>query len=831
MLHTEQDLNELLICKEQELKELQARQTHFHRATLQETQRQLQEMNRKFNVLKEDFTYNLKLLQERDKELEHYDTLFTQLKMVENVKQAEVSDLKIKIDKLEQALAQETKKQEALQYQYQQKLKEHQLELEHLHSSKDSDISHHCEKYENMKHQLERKLTEIESELALQRQELLVEFDAEMKKREHEFRQKADEMSNIVLSHELKVKLLTKELEALKQNGIKMAESLKVAEATNLELEKEVKCKDWEIKDLAAVKDVRIQDLENKLELLQLSWKKDKEIFERKHAAIDHCAREKDALIASVKETHAEQIHKLENQIGELQIDKETLEMELHRSERRHTDHLKEKEAIIEKFRQGAALKTSLDSQTAQISREAVSKDLQIQAFQEEELKLRAQLASLLQHIERYKQELSLAAEREAILERAKVQTELDWQRHCENAERNQYQKSEALIHSLSTARDQLTAELHEKERELHELERISSAVTLERDKAIQKLQKLDHLPKGEKQPTVEAIELGFPSTEIQRLQEQNNNLRAVIAEMRREMETLNNQALPSEHTKLKMQDADGTDSTAVVFTPDYVQSLEEEIRKLKKKIQAMDKQHETLSEVPEKIFVSSLSSKCNKSTQISQLQKNSVNLRPQLLGMGAGDGLQQHTGNHVQMMQGKLKEAVRKICSLSTEKQQLLEMVNRLRAELGAPSKKGKHTEGRLSFPQVQLESFVQNCTADLSNPDTLVPHQSKQLKIESPSLFQPDQLSSSGAHSSLEEIWQILEMGSSPSFLSSQKSPEKHEASFIQQAPVPPLTVRGSKFDVQPKLKPHKSSYSHSRKPQISQRTTRIRNYNVKD
>ncbi|KAF7247492.1 Coiled-coil domain-containing protein 57, partial [Varanus komodoensis] len=204
MLHTEQDLNELLICKEQELKELQARQTHFHRATLQETQRQLQEMNRKFNVLKEDFTYNLKLLQERDKELEHYDTLFTQLKMVENVKQAEVSDLKIKIDKLEQALAQETKKQEALQYQYQQKLKEHQLELEHLHSSKDSDISHHCEKYENMKHQLERKLTEIESELALQRQELLVEFDAEMKKREHEFRQKADEMSNIVLSHELK---------------------------------------------------------------------------------------------------------------------------------------------------------------------------------------------------------------------------------------------------------------------------------------------------------------------------------------------------------------------------------------------------------------------------------------------------------------------------------------------------------------------------------------------------------------------------------------------------------------------------------------------------
>lgn len=41
-------------------------------------------------------------------------------------------------------------------------------------------------------------------------QELLVEFDAEMKKREHEFRQKADEMSNLVLSHELKVSAVSK---------------------------------------------------------------------------------------------------------------------------------------------------------------------------------------------------------------------------------------------------------------------------------------------------------------------------------------------------------------------------------------------------------------------------------------------------------------------------------------------------------------------------------------------------------------------------------------------------------------------------------------------
>lgn len=133
MLYAEEDLNELLICKEQELKELQARQIHFQETTLQETRKQLQEMHRKYNSLKEDFTYNLKILEERDRELERYDNLFIQLKMVENANQVEVSDLRIEVDKLQQALAQETKKQEALKDQYQWKLKEHHLALEQLH--------------------------------------------------------------------------------------------------------------------------------------------------------------------------------------------------------------------------------------------------------------------------------------------------------------------------------------------------------------------------------------------------------------------------------------------------------------------------------------------------------------------------------------------------------------------------------------------------------------------------------------------------------------------------------------------------------------------------
>uniref|UniRef100_A0A8C6XLH8 Coiled-coil domain containing 57 n=1 Tax=Naja naja TaxID=35670 RepID=A0A8C6XLH8_NAJNA len=673
MLYAEKDLSELLICKEQELKELQARQIHFQETTLQETRKQLQEMHRKFNSLKEDFTYNLKVLEERDKELEHYDTLFIQLKMVENTNQAEASDLRIQVDKLQQALAQETKKQEALKDQYQRKLKEHHLALDQLHSSKDADISHYHEEYENMKQQLERKLQEAEGELALQRQELLVAIDTEIKEREHDFRVKADEMSNLVLSHELKVKLLTKELEALKEAGMKAADSLKVAEAANMELEKQVRCKDWEIKDITAVKD----DLESKLASVQLGWEKEKETFERKHATIDHFAREKEAVIVSMKQAHVEQTHRWKNQIQKLQTNKETLEMKLDQAEYRFVDQLREKESIIEKLEcELEELKTNWDSQVAQISKETVSKNLQIQAQQEVVVKMKAEVVALNQDVERYKQQLSLAIEKEESLERAKVQGELEWQQRCENAERNQYHKSEALIQNLSTAREQAIAALKEKEEKLCGLEVLLSTVTLERDQACLQLRLLK-----EKQGTVEVSE-HFPPADIQTLQQQNNILRSVIAEMRKEMETLNIQAASFDDIKMKIQNA-GITNSAVVY---FLLSLEEEIRRLGKKSEATDKQKENATEAPRKVLVPSLNiTRCNnKNPLVKWLQEDSVHPKQQLLSMGAGDGLHQHFRNHGKVIQGRLKEAAKKICYLSKEKQQLLEMVNRLRTELG---------------------------------------------------------------------------------------------------------------------------------------------------
>ena len=55
-----------------------------------------------------------------------------------------------------------------------------------------------------------------------------------------------------------------------------------------------------------------------------------------------------------------------------------------------------------------------------------------------------------------YERELSLAVERERLLEQAKAQAELDWQRRLEEAERQQAARHQALLHQLTSARDKV---------------------------------------------------------------------------------------------------------------------------------------------------------------------------------------------------------------------------------------------------------------------------------------------------------------------------------------------------------------------------------------
>lgn len=113
-------LQGLVEQKENEWREAQQLQNKSLQNALKEKERQLNNERVRFRKLKEDFEYNLKLLEERDQELQRYDALFLQVRNINSLRDGEVSDLKIQLDDLKLKLSHEEKAKEELQRHYQQ---------------------------------------------------------------------------------------------------------------------------------------------------------------------------------------------------------------------------------------------------------------------------------------------------------------------------------------------------------------------------------------------------------------------------------------------------------------------------------------------------------------------------------------------------------------------------------------------------------------------------------------------------------------------------------------------------------------------------------------
>ncbi|KAM5135120.1 coiled-coil domain-containing protein 57 [Mantella aurantiaca] len=984
MLPEEQDLTDLLAKKEQEWKELQQRQILFLQQNLKDTQMNLQEQKEKFERLKKDFTHNLRVLAETERERQQCEMMFTRLRVMENAKQTEISDLKVQIEKLLQELQRERKNYGDLQGHHQRRMKELKIELDQLNSSKNSYIDHHVAEYEKIKRQLERKIEEVQGDLALQKQELSLEFDCEMKKHEHDFRVRLDEMSAVALSHELKVKLVTKELDIVREMELKEVECLQQAESVNQRLQEDLKRKDFEMKDLVAVKEARIKELDGCVQTLQHKLKRKEDNFQLKYEQLDRCAREKESVLNWMKEAHDEQVLELEKQKKELQMCVETLQMEQQRTQCYHQDALAEKDSTIIKLKDDVdRLKTGWDSYITQVSQDTVNKDLHIQSLQEEEEKLKAEIAKLQKDIERYQQQLAGSVERERLFEQSRVQVELDWQKRCEKIEKTQYQKSEELIEGLSKAKDQLEAELKEKDRRVNELQLVVSTMTWERDKAQTREQA--------------AAMTDFVSREIQKLQEQNSELRQVIAQMRKEMETLCVQMSPADPEQTEPS-SDNTCETAT--SANYVKALEEEIKDLKQRYREIEERlqlalspkdtpdhpstikpvlpdnayiqthirslNETIgalradkvasaatakrleartahlesmvAEFTQKVqqkqaeinqlqfqlnnetrhsqtTISSLQVRqselelqlreaqkeaeeyfkgnlkqnletvglgnevcalklelasqrapvvLSESEAVKQLHEEVWTLRQQLAVLTASDDRQSNPN----ILKSKLKEAMKKISQLNMEKQQLIEIGNRLQAEVVSAEAKAANTLKQAPEPQSRLSrleslqyqltqqelQFAQyqktpglsaadhsNTVANPQGPSNRSAVQMTEAKPTQKENLLPSHhvtsarslrsaASPTEGDTSLQEVWKILDMGSSLSLLSSveqteQVLPGKSQSGNHRKVPLSqtPQSAKGKS--------PHKTGRAVTTKPTKGRGTPKVRNYNIRD
>ncbi|XP_026033254.1 coiled-coil domain-containing protein 57 isoform X4 [Maylandia zebra] len=292
---------------------------------------------------------------------------------------------------------------------------------------------------------------------------------------------------------------------------------------------------------------------------------------------------------------------------------------------------------------------TQWDEYVRQVSSEMVLKDTQIISLQERETTLRTELERSRKQTERYKQHLRAGLNREKVLEKNSVQMELEWQRRFEDVKADYYLANEQLIQDLIEARDQAKAELMEREQQLHDLTVLLQSTSREQDQAVQGLT-----------PKVDSL----ASVEIRRLQEQNSALRAVVTQMRKDMEGLGHLlVLPNAEAPVQ---------------PPYQESS------ASKGNTAGGSCLDERGRCPAVTRVESASNDITQQrTLVQQLQGDSKYVKPALM---CGVFKSVHPAkNDPQLLRVRLKQAASCIARLSREKQQLIALGNRLRAQIAA--------------------------------------------------------------------------------------------------------------------------------------------------
>ncbi|CAI5682650.1 coiled-coil domain-containing protein 57 isoform X2 [Oreochromis aureus] len=526
------------------------------------------------------------------------------------------------------------------------------------------------------------------------------------------------------------------------------------------------------------------------------------------------------------------------------------------------------------------------DEYVRQVSSEMVLKDTQIISLQQRETTLRTELERSRKQTERYKQHLRAGLNREKVLEKNRVQMELEWQRRFEDVKADYYLANEQLIQDLIEARDQAKAELMEREQQLHDLTILLQYIRRERDQAIQGLT-----------PKVDSL----ASEEIRRLQEQNSALRAVVTQMRRDMEGLAH-LLVLPHAEPPVQPLYQESSASKGNTADCRQPVEQEVHLSGKHLEEQrggvtalsglasatdDPQHIDpdrsqpenqagglcLDERGRHPAVTRVESASNDITQqrtlVQQLQGDSKYLKPALM---CGVLKSVHPAkNDPQLLRLRLKQAASCIARLSREKQQLIALGNRLRAQIAAdgrqapgglekdtPTEKLGDHHGRLSVvEQLQYQLTTQelqyalmqraSAAAEQHIPPTksqaffkgtantchgLKPRDTSETRSQLH--LGMSRTVSDESLCSLTMLWDTLDRGLADSEGECELRSRRFGGSGVQ------MMVHGSgvipsqsQTEVQQRTNQSKtlSSTTKTNRPAVPARISKIRNYNVKD
>ena len=656
-------LNQLAEKKEEELREVKSLQMNALQKDLQEKDKFLKLERARFQCLKRDFEYNLKIIEERDAELLKYEKVFADLRECANLKNLEVSDMKITMEELKSRLVQSEKEKAELERQYTKRTSDLKSHMSHCLAEKNKEIEQEKDEYLKFKRNAERRIQESVHEMESQKSKLMFDFDNEMKKKENESQQRLDEADNALHAKGMQIKIMNKELEILREGSNKVVEEKGELGDQIAFLRKEISKKDWEIKDIENMAELKVTEFNQKFKIIEKEKQNMSDEFSRVYSNLDKMIKAKEEQFKAFQQDAEQKEEVLKNEIENSKNEVLKTENKLKQTIWDFNDRLKERDLKIKGLENVIGeMENKTKIENASLTQAIIARDLEIEGLKLSNDNSADCISKLKSDLKELKNDYKRLEECEILVTKSKEELELHWQKRYEEASKNAEAKFQNFISGL---KDKLTAckkELEEKQQELGQRENLIKVLARDKDIAYSLLKKNGIELKGITHTFNELV----PKDDLDSIAQQNEQLKNLVGMMRKEIENI------EERHKKEISQA----------SLNYASDLEDQVKILK-------------------------SEKRRLNNLVHDLQEQVVEAKRQKKVTFFDNSVISETSESKQKLHTKMKSAAKQIQDLLFERDRLQSLGNKLRNEIVGLKKQldDKETLKNISKPEGHSE------------------------------------------------------------------------------------------------------------------------------
>ena len=270
-------LKSLIGQKEKYLHELNEFRIQALETAIAERDAEIHECRENLKKLKTDFHYNLKLIEDRDAELERYDATFANMNNALRDRDVEISELRIALDEAEGQIRAEKKRSEQVEIFCQDKLAESRERNEGLRSTKDEEIRRLRSEMDEMRRDFSRQLLDKDQTLEIQRKDMAASFDELSTAQEISSKAREETLLFEIRQKDADVLQLKKRCEALELQRESLEKRLETTLGTTKSLEKRVQELELELHEVSRKNSLFTSDLQQQIRALELAKELQKE--------------------------------------------------------------------------------------------------------------------------------------------------------------------------------------------------------------------------------------------------------------------------------------------------------------------------------------------------------------------------------------------------------------------------------------------------------------------------------------------------------------------------------------------------------------------------